>query len=59
MKKTMLISLFLPSVAWAHQDHGITFMENIHHVLVHPEHAWPLIASAILVVLVAWVLHRP
>jgi len=50
MKKIILsLSTLFPCLALAHEDHGISFMENIWHVLASPEHAWPLTIAVVLV----------
>lgn len=47
----------LPTLAFAHDDHGASMLEGLWHVFASPEHIWPLTAGVVLVV-VLWVRSR-
>ena len=42
MKKIIALASLLPSIAFAHDDHGSHIFEGLMHVLSSPEHVWPL-----------------
>ena len=59
MKKfILLLSTLSPSLAFAHEEHGASLMENIWHVLASPQHAWPLTIAVVLAVIVGLVKQR-
>ena len=53
MKKIFftIMSVF-PALAHAHNDHGISILENLRHVFANPEHVWPLTAGIVLAIVV-------
>ena len=59
MNKILLIfTASFPALAFAHEEHGHSFVENIWHVLSSPEHAWPLTIAVVVAVIVGVVKQR-
>lgn len=53
MKKIFfaVLSVF-PALVHAHDDHGVSILENLSHVFTNPEHIWPLTAGIVLAIVV-------
>lgn len=59
MNKLVLTLLaFFPAIAFAHEDHGHSILENLTHVFSNPEHVWPLTLGLVLVAAVAWAISK-
>lgn len=59
MKKLLLlVGTLCPSLAFAHGEHGATFIKNLWHVLTNPLHAWPLIIALMIAIVVAFTKAR-
>jgi len=52
-----LLALF-PALAYAHEEHGHSLLENISHVFSNPEHVWPLTLGLVLVGIIGFVLNK-
>ncbi|MFT7235393.1 MAG: hypothetical protein ACI9QV_000970 [Methylophagaceae bacterium] len=51
MNKIIILAIsLLPLIAHAHEDHGVSLLENFWHVFASPEHVWPLTAGMVLVI---------
>ncbi len=59
MNKILFVLIsFFPVLVHAHQQHGVTLLENIRHVFTNPEHVWPVALAAFLIVLIRWIYVR-
>jgi hypothetical protein len=53
-KLVLLLATLFPSLALAHEEHGVTLLDNVWHVLASPLHAWPLTAIIILIAVIGF-----